>query len=455
MTVLYGEELTMMLDERLENVAVIGAAGKMGSGIVLLLAQEMAKLKVENPDKGYHLYALDVSEKVLDGLIDYLQAQATKAGEKGCVMLRELYKGRADLIENCEIIDQFTRDVLSVIRPVTELTMAKNARMVFEAIVEDENVKIKVLRTLNELCSPDTFYFTNTSSIPIHVLDEGVGLDGRIIGYHFYNPPAVQKLAELIPAKTTKQELVDVSYEIAKRLQKKIIPSNDVAGFVGNGHFMRDILHATGEVEKLSDTYSLVEGIDALNKVSQDFLIRPMGIFQLIDYVGVDVCQLIMKVMSTHIPGIKLESEIINRMVEKKVIGGQYADGSQKDGFLKYEKNRPVGVYDVEQGKYVLFHPEGWTKKVEEELGPLPEGWSSWRKLLADPNKSDKLKVYFGNLKKMDTFGAKLTKDYLKRSKEIAEGLVIDGVAHNTEDVNGVLTNGFYHLYGPVNDYVD
>lgn len=455
MTVHYGRELTMTLDERLENVAILGAAGKMGSGIVLLLAQEMAKLKVENPDKGYHLYALDVSEKALDGLMDYLHAQATKAGEKGCVMLRELYRDREDLIENYEIIDQFTRDVLSVIRPVTELTMAKNARMVFEAIVEDENVKIKVLRTLNKLCSTDTFYFTNTSSIPIHVLDEGVGLEGRIIGYHFYNPPAVQKLAELIPAKTTRQELVDVSHEIAKKLRKKVIPSNDVAGFVGNGHFMRDILHATGEVEKLSDTFSLVEGIYALNKVSQDFLIRPMGIFQLIDYVGVDVCQLIMKVMSTHIQGIKLESEIINRMVEKKVIGGQYADGSQKDGFLKYEKNRSVGIYDLEQGKYLIFDPEGWTKKVEEELGSLPEGWSSWRKLLVDSNKSDKLKVYFGNLKKMNTLGAKLAKDYLKRSKEIAEGLVSDGVAHNAEDVNGVLTNGFYHLYGPVNDFVD
>jgi 3-hydroxyacyl-CoA dehydrogenase len=445
----------MTLDERLENIAVIGAAGKMGSGIVLLLAQEMAKLKVENPDKGYHLYALDVSEKALDGLMDYLHAQATKAGEKGCVMLRELYKDREELIENYEIIDQFTQDVLSAIRPVTELTMAKNARMVFEAIVEDENVKIKVLKTLNELCSNDTFYFTNTSSIPIHVLDEGVGLDGRIIGYHFYNPPAVQKLAELIPAKTTKQELVDLSHEIAKRLRKKVIPSNDVAGFIGNGHFMRDILHAACEVEKLSDTFSSVEGIYALNKVSQDFLIRPMGIFQLIDYVGVDVCQLIMKVMSTHIQGVELESEIINRMVEKKVIGGQYADGSQKNGFLKYEKNRPAGVYDVEQGRYVMFDAEGWTQKVEEKLGPLPEGWVPWRKLLMDPKKSDKLKICFDNLKKMDTLGAKLAKGYLRQSKEIAEGLVKDGVAHNAEDVNGVLINGFYHLYGPVNDYVD
>lgn len=445
----------MTLDERLENVAVLGAAGKMGSGIVLLLAQEMAKLKVKHPEKEYLLYTLDISEKALDGLMGYLRTQAVKAAEKDCVMLRDLYNDRDDLVENYDIIDQFTQDVLRVIRPTTELAAAKNAHMIFEAIVEDADVKIRILKTLNELCSSDTYYFTNTSSIPIHVLDEGVGLDGRIIGYHFYNPPAVQKLAELIPAKSTKKEVIDISREIGKRLRKKIIPSNDVAGFVGNGHFMRDILHAVDEVQKLSDRFSTVEAIYAMNRVSQDFLIRPMGIFQLIDYVGVEVCQLIMKVMSTYIPGIHLQSQLIDRMVEKKVIGGQYADGSQKDGFLKYEKNRSVGVYDVDKGEYVMFDPEGWTKKVDEKIDPQPEGWAPWRQLLMDSKKEEKLKSCFNNLKKMDTLGSKLAKAYFRRSKEIGEGLVKDGVAHNAEDVNGVLTNGFFHLYGPVNDYMD
>ncbi len=444
----------MTLDERLENVVVIGAAGKMGSGIVLLLAQEMAKLKLQNPEKGYHLYAVDLSEKDLDGLMAYLTAQATKAAEKGCVMLRELYRDRADLVENYDIIAQFTQDVLSVIRPTTDLVMAQNAHMVFEAIVEDVNVKNKILKFLNDQCSPNTYYFTNTSSIPIHILDEGVGLDGRIIGYHFYNPPAVQKLAELIPAKTTKQDLVEISHAIAKKLRKKIIPSNDVAGFIGNGHFMRDILHATDEVSRLSDTFSLVEAIYAMNKVSQDFLIRPMGIFQLVDYVGVEVCQLIMKVMSTYISGLDMVSDLVNQMVEKEVVGGQYPDGSQKDGFLKYEKNRPSGIYDIETGTYNMFDTDGWTEGVDEKLGPKPEGWAPWRKLLMDPNREDKLRICFNHLKQMDTLGADLAKIYFRKSKEIGNELVRDGVANTIEDVNGVLSNGFYHLYGPVNDYM-
>lgn len=445
----------MTLDERLENVAVLGAAGKMGSGIVLLLAQEMAKLKVKNSDKGYHLYAMDISEKALDGLMSYLHIQATKTAEKTCVALRELYKDREDLIENFDIIGQFTQDVLSVIRPTTDLCLMKNSRMVFEAIVEDENIKFKVLKEVKSLCSENTCFFTNTSSIPIRVIDEGVGLDGRIIGFHFYNPPAVQKLAELISSQNTQKPLFDLSLDIGKRLRKTIIPSNDVAGFIGNGHFMRDILHAVSQVEELCDTFSQTEAIYALNRISQDFLIRPMGIFQLIDYVGVEVCQLIMKVMTTHIPGANLECSLLNQMVEKKIIGGQFADGSQKDGFLKYEKNRPAGIYNIQKGGYKTLDPDGWTKQVDEKLGALPDGWEPWRKLLMDPARADKLKVCFANLKKMESLGAKLARTYFKRSSEIGEGLVSDGVAQNADDVNGVLVNGFYHLYGPINGYMD
>jgi len=445
----------MTLDERLENVGVLGAAGKMGSGITLLVAQEMAKLKVKNPDKGYHLYAMDISEKALDGLLAYVRKMATKSAEKGCVMLRELYKDRSDLIENSDIITQFTEDVMDVIRPVTDTAGFKDAHMIFEAIVEDEEVKCKVLDQVNDLCSEQTLYFTNTSSIPIHILDEKVGLDGKIIGMHFYNPPAVQKLVELIQSDSTKKEVADAALELGKRMRKKIVPSNDIAGFIGNGHFMRDILHATSEVERLSDEFSQVEAVYTMNKVSQDYLIRPMGIFQLIDYVGVEVCQLIMKVMTKYIPDTTLQSSLIDSMVEKKVIGGQNPDGSQKDGILTYEKGRPAGIYNLDKGVYTLFKDGDWKEKVDEKLGDLPDGWAPWRALLRDPKKDEKLKTIFNNLKSLDTLGAELAKKYFKRSKEIGQELVQQGVANSAEDVNKVMMNGFFHLYGPVNDYIE
>jgi 3-hydroxyacyl-CoA dehydrogenase len=189
-----------------------------------------------------------------------------------------------------------------------------------------------------------------------------------------------------------------------------------------------------------------------MNRVAQDFLVRPMGIFQLIDYVGIDVFQCIIKVMRTHLPDETLRSKLIDKMVKAKVLGGQYPDGSQKDGFLKYEKNRPVGVYDIRKKDYFEIS-EDWKKRTDKKLGPLPEGFIPWRGLLMDSNKDEKLGRHFEQLKRMDTLGAELACNYLKKTKAIANGLVSQGVAISSEDVNAVLMNGFFWLYGPINDY--
>lgn len=443
----------MNLDERLENASVIGAAGKMGSGIAVLIAQEMAKLKVKNKDKIYRLNLIDVNDAALDGLREFIKAQTTKVAEKAIVSLRSMYEERKDLIENWEIIDAFVDDAFAVVRCGTDLRMAENSRMVFEAIAEDEAIKIKVLRELHEMCGDETFFFTNTSSIPIGVLDEQAGLSGRIIGYHFYNPPIVQRLVEVITAGTTRQELKDIAVELGKRLRKKLIPSNDISGFIGNGHFMRDGLYAISEVERLEPDYSMAGAIYIMNRISRDFLIRPMGIFQLIDYVGVDVFQCILRVMRKHLGDKTLQSELIDSLVNNNVLGGQRPNGSQKDGFLKYERNRPVAVYDPEKAQYVPIE-EKWGKNLEAAIGPLPAGFSPWRVLLREPNKEDKLSAYFGNLGEAKTLGVQLARAYLARTKEVAQKLVKDGVANSEEDVNSVLTNGFYWLYGPINDYI-
>ena len=118
----------------------------------------------------------------------------------------------------------------------------------------------------------------------INELDKKANLKGRIIGFHFYNPPAIQKLVELIVAENTDADLVNFANLYAKNIGKIIVPSRDIAGFIGNGHFMRDALYAINEVEKLSQSLSLPEAIFAINRVSQDFQIRPMGMFQLIDF---------------------------------------------------------------------------------------------------------------------------------------------------------------------------
>ncbi|UCD05886.1 MAG: 3-hydroxyacyl-CoA dehydrogenase family protein [candidate division WOR-3 bacterium] len=446
----------MDLDQRLQNVTIIGAAGKMGSGIGVLIAQEMARLKLVPENKGniYRLNLVDVSEEALDGLRAYMKAQLVKAGEKSTVMLRELYRHRKDLVENSDIINAFVDDSTSVLNYSTDLGIAAKSHLIFEAIFENEKVKIKIYKKLNRMCSKDTLYLTNTSSIPIGYLDDSAGLGGRLIGYHFYNPPVVQRLVEVIAAKNTTEELKAVAGELGKRLRKKLVPANDISGFIGNGHFIRDGLHGIAEVDRLKAKFRYPGAVYAVNRITQDFLVRPMGIFQLIDYVGIDVFQCILKVMRTHLPDDSLRSKLIDRMAKYKVLGGQYADGSQKDGFLKYEKNRPVGIYDLRKKEY--FHiSEEWRKRMDKKLGPLPDGFVPWRGLLMDSNKEEKLRQHFEKITAMDTLGAQLATAFLKKTKDIAEGLVSRGVANSGEDVNAVLMNGFFWLYGPINNYLE
>ena len=442
----------MNLDELLTNVSVIGAAGKMGSGIAALVTQELANLKIKNPDKTYRLNCIDVNEEGLAGLQKYIKAQMTKVAEKGIVGLRAVYESREDLVENWEIINAYIDDSLGVIRCATDFSSVKDSKLVFEAIFENEELKIKVLKQLRELCSEDTLFFTNTSSIPVGFLAKEAGLEGRIIGYHFYNPPIVQKLVEVITAEGTSQDFIDLSLDFGKRLRKKLFPSNDIAGFIGNGHFIRDGLYAISEAERLKKEYSLPEAIYIMNEVTQNFLIRPMGIFQLIDYVGIDVFQCILSVMCKHLKDDSLHSELIDTFMNKNVKGGQRPDGSQKDGFLKYEKGAPVGIYDLEKGTYGEL--AGIKNKLDSKIGNPPEGFNPWKKLLKDADKETKLSTYFGNLKTAEGFGAELARNYMKRSKEIGQNLLNDGVARSADDVNAVLMNGFFWLYGPINEYI-
>jgi len=445
----------MNLDERYQNVGVIGAAGKMGSGISLLLCQQMAlrKLGSTPPGKRFKLTLMDVNDEALDGLHSYLAAQLLRGAEKITGALRDLYADRKDLVENGEIINAFVQDAMSQIRLTTDLGALKGCSLVMEAIAENIDLKIKIYQQLNEICGPEAWYFTNTSSIPIGLLDREVGLGGRIIGYHFYNPPAIQRLLELITAPDTAPELVAASKTIAADLRKIVIPANDIAGFIGNGHFIRDGLYGLAEMQRLCDENGFAEAVYMVNKVSNDFLVRPMGIFQLIDYVGVDVFQCILRVMNQFIDGEELHSDLIDTLIEKGVRGGQNSDGSQKDGFFKYAKGRPAAVYNIKTGEYVDL-AAAFTDPLDTKLGPLPSDHYAWKDLSRDKGKGAKLTAYFKNLNADDTMGALLGAAYLKNSKVIGEGLIKSGVAANADDVNGVLMNGFFHLYGPVNDYV-
>lgn len=441
-----------MIEERLRSVAVIGAAGKMGSGIAWVLFQAMAKLDARKhgvPGSGdFELTLIDSNREGFRRLREYLKGQLVKMAEKRIADLREWAKERKDLIENGEIIAAYVDGSLSMLRFDTELAAVKRARMVFEAVFEHLEVKRDLYRRLRDICDPGTYYFTNTSSIPIGLLDRNADLGGRIIGYHFYNPPAVQKLVEVISAPETDPELVKLGTDLGPVFEKTLVPSNDVAGFIGNGHFIREGLYALDQTRDLLATWPEPEALLLVNRVTQEFLIRPMGIFQLLDYVGWDVFRMILKVMGDNLPGEEFRHDLADRIFNAGIRGGQSGSGEQKDGIFKYEKNRMTAVFSPAENGYIPLSDPRFGK-VPEALGPFPAGHAPWSALVKDPGKSDKLADYFAALSQADTTGATLARHFLDHSRRVAANLVGSGVAASAEDVKKVLVNGFFHLYGP------
>lgn len=424
----------MDIDKALHHMAVLGAGGKMGRGIALLLLQEMATRALKSSEP-FTLTLVDKSQVALDHLDDYFLPQLEKYAER---------KG---------LSKDFPSKALSLVTRSTKTSEAKQAHLVFEAIIEDVNAKTTEFEELKGENGKTPFILTNTSSIPIKVLDEKAKLQQRIIGFHFYNPPPVQKLVELIPSEETNTELLQLAKDMGRVLKKILVHSKDVAGFIGNGHFVREILCACEQVHKLSQERSLEENVYLLNRITQDFLLRPMGIFQLLDYVGIDVAQKICRVMSTYIPSNEFNDKIIEDMVSRGLLGGQNPDGSQKPGFFRYENGRPKEIYSFSQQNYVPLEGSPGFAAIDQELGPLPHTHQPWKVLLKDEQRGEKLEAYFEELFKGETPGKAMAQCFLRKSRHIAESLVKQGVADKVEDVNTVLVNGFFHLYGPANNY--
>lgn len=400
-----------MLDGYLGKVCVIGAGGRMGRGIALLLLVEISR----NPENKT-LLLIDTNPKALDLLKRYLKYHFQKKGISWDI---------------AEKIVRFSED----------LTEGKDCKLVFEAITEDVEAKAHAFRTLAAESTHNSFYFTETSSIPIHELAERAKLNNRLIGAHFYNPPLLQNLLEVISPEGGDPQLIKMTEELATRLGKTVVFSKDVAGFIGNGHFIRELQYACKEVHR--GEHPLPEAITALNYVTQNFLIRPMGIFQLIDFMGVEVCALTGHIMANYQEEKTFVDPLLDRMIAEGAIGGVWEDGSQKDGFFRYEKSVPVAVYSLEERAYIPL-PD------ISRLGDPPKGHFSWKALRKNSQASSILSPYVENLMEDPSLGGKIAQEYLIQSTKIAQLLVDKGIAKDLQDVDTVLRLGFNHLITPL-----
>lgn len=403
-----------------ENISVIGAAGKMGSGISLLLLQQLAmrELKMNGTvgKNGKHLKLVDASGQGFDRLKGYLRAQLQKFAEKNIITLRENLASNEALVSNKEMIDYFVIGAMDIACLRSSVVEIEDTTLCFEATYEDVDAKVSLFKAIDALSLNPTLFFTNTSAIPISVLNEQAGLEGRIIGFHFYNPPPIQKLLEIIPLDNGNARLTERGVEIAKLLNKTIVFSKDVSGFIGNGYLIREIVAGCSAVKKLMPTYSLADAVFMVDRASCEFLLRPMGIFELVEYIGFDLALNI--------------GNIMNRYLQKPIYGAEFPS------FLKECR---------------AFIPKGASLGEErflKLLGPLPEGYIPWKALSKDPSRDVKIENYLKALRSSNSQGALIANQLLLETDAIAKGLVSDGVAVSLSDVNCVLENGFYHLYG-------
>lgn len=377
----------------LNDVLVIGAAGKMGRGIALTLLQVMALQKLAHPDEEYRLHLTDSNTAALNDVRGFLREHLKKFAEKKINLLRQAAAPFPYLVSNAEIIAAYIEGGMDALWLSKEIPPAKVA---FEAISEDIEAKGEVLKKLQA-----EWILSNTSSIPIHVLQSYS--QSPVIGFHFYNPPYVQNLVELAFAEKTPLEVKEKAFELVKTLNKIAVESKDVAGFIGNGHFIREVNAACQIVAELAQTRPLYQAVYMANRLTGAFLLRPMGIFELIDYIGFDTTVKIASIMSLVPPLLK----------------------EVKGGFFRYENHEPIAVLGTPFG--------AWVKECDAALGPTPPAWKKFPK--------DQIDSYLKTL-------PPLAQKFLEESRKIAKQLVQGGVAKSLDDVNTVLKEGFHHLYG-------
>ena len=245
----------------IKKVGVIGA-GTMGNGIAHVFAKS-----------GYEVVLVETQQAALDRGLQTIRSN----------MEREVAKNKLTA-EN--------RDAaLKRIRGGLERSGLADCDFVVEAAFEKFEIKQEIFRDLDRLCRPEVILSSNTSSISITKIAAQTGRPGKVIGMHFFNPVPVMKLVEVIRGIATSDETYDTTRELALKLEKTPVEVNDAPGFVSNRVLMPLINEAI---------YAVMEGVATAQSVDEVFklgMAHPMGPLTLADFIGLDVCLDIMRVL--------------------------------------------------------------------------------------------------------------------------------------------------------------
>lgn len=285
------------------QIAVIGS-GTMGNGIAHVFAQN-----------GFQVNLVDLSEdalkKALQTITKNLDRQVTKE----------------------KITLEIKQKALDNLKTFTDIKSAvANANLVVEAATEDETVKLKIFKDLDELTPSHTILASNTSSISITKIASATERPGKVIGMHFMNPVPVMKLVEIINGYATEKAVTNTIFDLAVKLGKTPCVVNDYPGFIANRILMPMINEA---IYALFESVAGVEEIDTVMKLG---MAHPMGPLQLADFIGLDVCLSILEVMHKGLGNPKYAPcPLLVKMVTAKRLGVksgegfyQYATGSKE-----------------------------------------------------------------------------------------------------------------------------
>jgi 3-hydroxybutyryl-CoA dehydrogenase len=240
---------------------VIGA-GTMGNGIAHVFARS-----------GYDVVLCDVEQRFLDRGLDTI----------GKNLDREVAKSKITAADKAAALGRIT--------PVVDRAKLAECHLVVEAATEKFEIKAEIFRDLDRLMKPEVILASNTSSISITKIAALTKRPDKVIGMHFFNPVPVMKLVEVIRGLATSQATFETVRDLAVKLEKTPVEVNDAPGFVSNRVLMPLLNEAM---------YAVMEGVATPQAVDEVFklgMAHPMGPLTLADFIGLDVCLDIMRVL--------------------------------------------------------------------------------------------------------------------------------------------------------------